>query len=215
MSLLTPTVHRRRRRSAAHGFTLIEVLVALLILSVMSALGYSTYRSARISAERAQESLKRTREIEFGLRVMLQDFAQAVPRPIRDPLGTTRQPALRAGPTTPTLVDLTRDGWSNTAGMQRSTLERVSYRLNGTTLQRSYQTVLDPTTNNQPVVQDLLTGVTSIQLNFLDSNQAWNTIWPPATLPFPDSEWTRPIAVEIIIEFKDWGHIRRLVEIAG
>jgi type II secretion system protein J len=94
-------------------------------------------------------------------------------------------------------------------------MERVSYSLVGTTLQRSYQTVLDPTANNQPVVQDLLTGVTSIQFRFLDTNQAWNTQWPPATLPLPDSEWTRPVAVEIVIEFKDWGHIRRLVEIAG
>jgi general secretion pathway protein J len=122
---------------------------------------------------------------------------------------------LRAGPGTLTLVDLTRGGWSNTAGMQRSTLERVSYRLTGETLQRSYQTVLDPTTTNQPVMQDLLSGVTSIQFNFLDTNQNWNTLWPPATLPLPDRNWTRPVAVEIIIEFKDWGHIRRLVEIAG
>jgi general secretion pathway protein J len=203
------------RRTQVRGFTLIEVLVALLILSVMSALGYSTYKAARISAERTQESLKRTREIEFGLRVMLQDLAQAVPRPVRDPLGSSRLPAFRGGPGAPTLLDLTRAGWSNTAGMQRSTLERVSYVLTGDKFQRSYQTVLDPTTQNTPVVQDLLTGVTSIKFNFLDANQAWNTQWPPPTLPSPESLWTRPVAVEIIIEFKDWGHVRRLVEVAG
>jgi type II secretion system protein J len=65
------------------------------------------------------------------------------------------------------------------------------------------------------VVQDLLTGVTSITLNFLDPNQNWNTQWPPPSLPLPESEWTRPVAVEILIEFKDWGKIRRLVEVAG
>jgi general secretion pathway protein J len=203
------------RRTRVRGFTLIEVLVALLILSVMSALGYSTYKAARISAERTQESLKRTREIEFGLRVMLQDFAQAVPRPIRDPLGSSRLPAFRGGLGAPTLLDLTRAGWSNTAGLQRSTLQRVSYVLTGDKFQRSYQTVLDPTTQNTPIVQDLLTGVTSIKFNFLDANQAWNTQWPPPTLPSPESLWTRPVAVEIIIEFKDWGHVRRLVEVAG
>ena len=203
------------RPARAHGFTLIEMLVALLILAVMSALGYSTYRAARISATRAQESLARTREIEFGLRIMLQDLAEAVPRPIRAPLGTPRRPSFRGGPGQTTLLDLTRSGWSNTAGMQRSTLQRVSYALVGDKIQRSYQTVLDPTSTNQPVVQDLLTGVTSITLNFLDPNQAWNTQWPPPTLPLPDSEWTRPIAVEILIEFKDWGKIRRLVEVAG
>jgi general secretion pathway protein J len=201
--------------SRLRGFTLIEMLIALLILAVMSALGYGTYRAARISAARAQESLARTREIEFGLRILLQDLAEAVPRPIRDPLGTTRRPAFRGGPGQPTLLDLTRAGWSNTAGMQRSTLERVSYALVGDKLQRSYQTVLDPTTNSQPIVQDLLTGVKSITLNFLDPNQNWNTLWPPAALPLPDSEWTRPIAVEVLIEFKDWGKIRRLVEVAG
>jgi hypothetical protein len=31
----------------------------------------------------------------------------------------------------------------------------------------------------------------------------------------PDSWWTRPVAVELIIEFKDWGRIRRLIEVAG
>src|SRR3984957_16143303 len=56
------------QRSSAAGFTLIEILVALLILGIMSALGYGTYRAARISAERTEESLKRSREIEFGMR---------------------------------------------------------------------------------------------------------------------------------------------------
>ncbi|MGA2778537.1 MAG: type II secretion system minor pseudopilin GspJ [Steroidobacteraceae bacterium] len=206
---------RRDRRRVLSGFTLIEMLVALLILAIMSALGYSTYRSARIAAERARESLSRTREIEFGLRIMEQDFSQAVPRPIRDPLGSTRAPSLRAGLGKATLVDLTRAGWSNTAGMQRSTLQRVSYQLTGDKFQRSYQTVLDPTQNNTPVVQDLLTGVKTVTLNYLDGNQNWSNQWPPATLPTPESLWTRPVAVEIVIEFNDWGRVRRLVEIAG
>jgi general secretion pathway protein J len=205
----------RLRLGAGGGFTLIEMLVALLILAIMSALGYNTYRSASIAALRAKESLDRTREIEFGLRIMAQDFTQAVPRPIRDPLGTTREPSLRAGLGKPTLVDLTRGGWSNTAGMQRSTLQRVSYQLVGDTFKRSYLTVLDPTQNTVPVVQDLLTGVTKVTLSYLDANQVWNTQWPPATLISSESLWTRPVAVEIIIEFKDWGRVRRLVEIAG
>ena len=201
-----------RRQSA---FTLIEVLVALLILGIMSALGYGTYRQARIGAERAEQSLQRTREIEFGMRILAQDFAELVPRPVRDPYGQTPQPALRAGTGAATLIDLTRGGWSNTAGLQRSTLQRVSYQLVKDVLKRSYQSVLDATPNNQPVVQDLLTDVVSVQFNYLDGNQSWGQQWPSPTLPKAEALWMRPLAVEILIEFKDWGKVRRLVEVAG
>jgi type II secretion system protein J len=114
------------------------------------------------------------------------------------------------------IVELTRNGWSNTAGQQRSTLQRVSYALVDDVLKRSYQVNLDIVQGNKPVVQDLFTGVKAIQLRYLDgSNQTWQSRWPPPTVAQPESLWTRPVAVELIIEFKDWGRIRRLIEVAG
>jgi len=231
----------------------------LLILGIMSALGYGTYRAARISAERTEESLKRSREIEFGMRVIMQDFAESVPRPVRDILGSeSRLPAMRGTGgigtlSTPTssnsgsssglsfasqsfssqsfnsgsnfggsksssvasIVDLTRAGWSNTAGQQRSTLQRVSYGLVDDVLKRSYQVNLDTVQGNTPVVQDLFTGVKAIQLRYLDGNQTWQSQWPPPSMPQSEGNVTRPVAVELIIEFKDWGRIRRLIEVAG
>jgi prepilin-type N-terminal cleavage/methylation domain-containing protein len=255
---------RKAARGSAAGFTLIEIMVALLILGIMSALGYGTYRSARISAERTEEALKRAREIEFGMRMMVQDFAEAVPRPVRDIMGQTRLPAMQgtggfgtlsvpttggigsssgmtfqsqsfksqsfnsgsgtstgsglnggSSATVSPLVDITRAGWSNTAGQQRGTLQRVSYTMVNDVIKRSYQVNLDTVQGNTPVVQDLFTGVKAIQLRYLDGNQTWQTQWPPPGLVQPESLWTRPVAVELIIEFKDWGRIRRLIEVAG
>jgi general secretion pathway protein J len=74
---------------------------------------------------------------------------------------------------------------------------------------------LDTVQGNTPVVQDLFTKVKAIQLRYLDGNQTWQTQWPPPNLGQPDSLWSRPVAVELIIEFKDWGQIRRLIEVAG
>jgi general secretion pathway protein J len=255
-----------RERRASAGFTLIEILVALLILGIMSALGYGAYRAARISAERTEESLQRSREIEFGMHVLMQDFTEAAPRPVRDVLGQSQLPALRGtqgagvvsnagnsgsglgadstmqfnsgagfnssngfgasqitdsgsgfssgnGSTIASMLDITRAGWSNTAGQQRGTLQRVSYALVDGVLKRSYTMNLDTVLGNKPVVQDLLTGVKGIQFRYLDVNQNWQSQWPQS-LSSGDIE-TRPVAVEVVVEFKDWGRIRRLVEIAG
>jgi general secretion pathway protein J len=112
------------------------------------------------------------------------------------------------------VIDVTRAGWSNTAGQQRSTLQRVSYALVGDVLKRSYQSNLDTVQGNKPVVQDLLTGVSGVQLRYLDSNQTWQNQWPGPTST-PDLFQSRPVAVELIIQFKDWGAVRRLIEVAG
>ena len=291
MSRRTRTASRAAGRSAAAGFTLIEMLVALLILGIMAALGYGAYRAARLSAERTEASMKRSREIEFGMRIIVQDLAEAVPRPVRDILGQSRLAAMQgtggigtlsattdsglganssmsfesqnftsqsfkgqgstsgtgwelgggsASNVAPILV-LTRAGWSNTAGEQRGGLQRVSYGLVDDVLKRSYQINLDTVQGNQPVVQDLFTGVKAVQVRYLDGNQTWQSQWPPpggiqsaggiqsptATMPQAtntaagiqttqsDNLAMRPVAVELIIEFKDWGKVRRLVEIAG
>lgn len=189
--------------------------MALLILGVMTALGYGTYRQARISAERTADSQQRTREIEFGMRILAQDLAQTAPRPIRQPLGTGRLPALRAGSGAATLLDVTRLGWSNTAGAQRGTLQRVSYRLDKDTLKRAYLPVLDPTLNVQPIERDLLTQVKSVKFRFLDANRTWFDAWPAPGLNPDQAQFARPAAVEILVEFKDWGTVRRLIEVAG
>jgi type II secretion system protein J len=65
------------------------------------------------------------------------------------------------------------------------------------------------------VVQELFDKVKTVQLRYLDGNQTWQSQWPPATLAAPESLSSRPVAVEVTIEFKDWGRIRRLIEVAG
>jgi len=113
------------------------------------------------------------------------------------------------------LADLTRSGWSNPAGVPRSTLQRVAYELDDQKLRRDYWLMLDRTLDAEPVSAVLLEQVREVKLRFLDGNQTWHEQWPPLGYSAPDAPRVLPIAVEITLELEDWGRIVRLVEVAG
>jgi general secretion pathway protein J len=111
---------------------------------------------------------------------------------------------------TPDLIAFTRAGWANPAGVQRPTLERVSYRFVNGTLRRMHWTVLDGTEASLPVRRDLLTHVKSVAFRFMNDERAWVTQWPALG---SGSLRSRPFAVEITLELEDWGHIVRVIEV--
>ncbi|HTY94002.1 MAG TPA: type II secretion system minor pseudopilin GspJ [Steroidobacteraceae bacterium] len=110
----------------------------------------------------------------------------------------------------PDLVAFTRGGWANPAGIQRPTLERVSYRFANGTLRRMHWTVLDGTEASMPVRRDLLTHVKSVAFRFMDASRQWVTQWPALGA---SGLRTRPFAVEVTLELDDWGRIVRVIEV--
>jgi general secretion pathway protein J len=110
----------------------------------------------------------------------------------------------------PDLVAFTRAGWANPAGIQRPTLERVSYRFANGTLRRMHWTVLDDTETSVPVRRDLLTHVKSVSFRYMNDARQWTTQWPSLG---STGLRVRPFAVEITLELEDWGHIVRVIEV--
>ncbi len=110
----------------------------------------------------------------------------------------------------PDLVALTRAGWANPAGIQRPTLERVSYRFAKGTLRRMHWTVLDATEAIVPVRRDLLTHVKSVSFRFMNDARQWTDQWPPLGSSLLRS---RPFAVQVTLELEDWGEIVRVIEV--
>jgi general secretion pathway protein J len=198
------------------GFTLLEVLVAVVIFGIISLLAYGGYNQLIRQSEIVESSATRTRAIQSTVQRMAEDFEMLEPRPIREPLGETLEPALRAGGTrTDTLLDLTRSGWTNPAGLTRSTLQRVTYRLMDNKLERAYWNALDRTLTTEPTSAVLLDKVRTASFRFMDQNQTWHEQWPPLGYSGPDAVRLRPIAVEVTLELDDWGKLVRLLEVSG
>jgi general secretion pathway protein J len=200
----------------SRGFSLLEVMVAVAVFAVVAALAYGGFNQLSQQRDIVERSASRTRAVQSAVHRMSEDFQMLEPRPIREPLGETLEPALRVTDArADTIADLTRSGWTNPAGMTRSTLQRVTYRLQDNKLQRAYWNALDRTLTAEPTSAVLLENVRSVAFRFMDQNQSWHDQWPPLGYSGPDAGRLRPIAVEITIDLEDWGKIVRLVEVSG
>jgi general secretion pathway protein J len=197
------------------GFTLVEVLVAIFVFAIVSAVAMGGYNELSKQSGIVAESAGRTRAVQSAVQRLSLDFSSLEPRPVREPLGDAVQPALRADARSEQLAELTHSGWSNPAGVPRSTLQRVTYRLDDKKLVREYWVVLDRTLAGEPQSAVLLDRVTSMKMRFMDSNRTWHEQWPPMGYSAPDAPRLRPIAVEFTLELEDWGEIKRLVEVSG
>jgi type II secretion system protein J len=81
------------------GFTLIELLVALFITAIIFAMGYGAINQALNDHDSLSKRQDRLTAVQTAMRVMVQDFGQLAPRPIRDQVGNNSLPCLQARPT--------------------------------------------------------------------------------------------------------------------
>lgn len=207
-----PFSHRWR----GSGFTLIELLVAITIFAILGVLAYGGYNTSAKQSAIARERMARLKDLQNTVRLITQDFEQLAPRPMRDVLGDVPVNALSAKPDPEYLVRLTRSGWSNPAGVQRSTQQRVAYVLDREkgVLRRDHWTVLDGTLSNKPMQRELLKDVTAVRFVYIDAMGQKSEQWPPPILNVQmERERARPIGVELTLELKDFGTITRLIEI--
>lgn len=200
------------RRSA--GFTLLEILIAVAIFAVVSIMALGGYNQLITQSERIEANSTRTRAVQLAIQRMVQDFAEIEPRPVREPLGNAPLPVLLAEGRGETLAELTRAGWSNPAGVPRSTLQRVAYRFDGQKLRRDYWLALDRTLQAPPTTVVLLDQVKEVKLRFLTPERVYQDQWPPQG-GGTNSPYARPIAIEVTLELEDMGKLVRLVELPG
>jgi len=196
------------------GFTLLEVLVALAIFGVMSMLAYATLGQTLSNVDYLTERMDRLQSVQRAMRYLATDLTQSAPRPVRNELGDSFDPALETSLASEFVLELTRSGWGNPAGLPRGTLQRVAYRLEDDKLVRYYWTVLDRTYSNEPLATVLLDNVESLFFRYYQASGEPSEIWPPLGQQGPAAMRSRPRAVEIVLSLADQGEITRLLEIA-
>ncbi len=188
------------RAASTRGFTLIEMMVALVIFAMIAAAGVALL-SFGVRAQGAATVALDDSAAQRRLSVLLgNDLAQIVPRPVRGTDGNT----LRAftggdgnGDTSgdALIMSYVRGGWSNPDGLRRASLQRVNITLAGGRLARSVYTALDGGVPGAGVV--MADHVTKLAMRYRDFDGHWVPRWDnPALLSLP-------AAVEMTITRRD------------
>lgn len=204
--------------SKQQGFTLLELLIASIIFAIMAIMAYGGLDNVISNSQASKQALKRLQQIQQTVSVLNRDFRQLIPRPIRDEFGNT-QPYLSAGNNIDYLVEFSRGGRVNPGGLLRSTLLRVAYRFDEETLVRLQWPQLDRTQEQEPKKTTLIDNLEEVSIRFLDPAGEWQEQWPPLNATPTNAPGgiavatTHPLAIEIILQLKDWGEIRRLYQI--
>jgi general secretion pathway protein J len=187
------------------GITLLELLVATAVFSIMSAAAYSSLQSSLKAEENFDASMQEVEAVQMSMSVLQRDIMQLSPRAIRDAFGDG-EPAMVLS--NGRELSFTRGGNFSSLRLDRPELTRVAYTLRDGQLIRSQWRRLDHTQGERPLSASLMDEVSNLQIRVLDQSGIWHLDWPMAA-----SGNIR--ALEITLEVDGWGEIRRLVPLPG
>ncbi len=204
-----------------HGFTLLELLVALSIFAVMSVMifgGLTEVLQVRSATDRYTDRLT---ELQLAFMYISRDTRQLINRGVRGQFGD-ELPALLSNQLGKYKLELTRAGYPNPARINRSSLQRVAYGIEDNKLYRYRWFVLDRAADSMPMKTVLLNDINAFNLRFLNANgnttlglsnnQAnnWVSVWP--NLKTGETNNKLPKLIEVTLELEDWGRFTRVFE---
>lgn len=201
----------RAKSSINRGFTLIELLIAMAIFAVLAVMAYSGLRTIISTSQGVERQMLQLEELQRAMTMIEADLRQIAPRAVNTDLGQRKQ-AFEAGQDDNRLVEFTRGGYPNPAGVLRSSLQRIRYHLDddNNLLRSSWQHV-DYTSAVEPQMLVLLTDVESVEWRFLGDNNRWETSWKREEAKISEI----PKAIEITLRHVQFSEIRRLIPIYG
>lgn len=164
------------------GFTLVEMLVALLVFGLLAAAGAAVMGSTLSSQSVVKSRVERLADFQRLRATLRADLAQAAPRRTRDTAGLQAGVAFIGGDPwggeAERLFIVIRRGWENPDGAPRPSLQYVEYRLSGGRVERRVRAALDGTALGP--AQVLLDGVDRSQVAFLHKG-VWQSSWKGQT----------------------------------
>jgi general secretion pathway protein J len=189
------------------GFTLIEILIALFVFSILSIILMTALRTVINAQSGTENKAQRLREVQMTLLMMSRDIEQIVNRPIINTSGK-EDPAFVG---TSQSFSFTHLGYANPTDItRRSSLQRTGYEWRDDQLWRLTAPVLDQAPKTKLQQRSLLNNVTSVRFEYLDQKNRFFDHWP-----LENGDQPLPVGVKLSLTISSWGELTQFYLIAA
>lgn len=170
------------------GFTLIEVMIALLVLSLLALMSYRGLGAVLDAREHVKLETEKWRRVTAFFDRFERDVELAAPRTVRSASGPAPAwlgaPAAAAEPAAEAQARLEFSRFASTEGID--TARRIGYRLNEKQeIELWLWPGLDAAPDTLPLRYPVLAGVKTFELQYLNRSLAWVNIWPASATEPP------------------------------
>ena len=194
-----------RRR---HGFTLLEMLIALGVFAVIGVMSSQILSGIVDMSDAVRDRSDQLAELQRAMFIISRDIEQMTRRPVRDAFGDSTAAIIIGEP----LIEFTRRGWQNPLQSPRSELQRVAYTVADGDLVRQFWPLLDRGPDTEPIDQVLLRGVADVEFLAHASRGDEFRYWP--VLVNADEDENVLEAIELRLDHAVYGRLDRLWTVA-
>jgi general secretion pathway protein J len=210
------------------GFTLLEVLVAMVITAMIGVMAFKSFDGAAAASEETQRVLEEIKRVDAVWQYLGNDLFHVLPISDANTPFVGQSLKSRGKDSSQMLLLFKRGNWVNFANRPRSDIQLVSYRLEEGKLIRDFlpetnRMLADIDMERQAFHQVLLEGIEDVQLRFLFTEMVanegksvlqgqeytddWLIAWPDTTR---SGATGLPLALEVTITLEGVGPSVRL-----
>ena len=189
-----------------HGYTLLEVLVALTVFAILSTITASAMYYAFNNRARVNMQANQLNGVQVAMALIMRDTDQIIERSI---LGNEmhRFPAF-VGESK--YLEFTRGGSVNPADEPHSTLKRVAYICAGKKLIRRSWANLDAPNRKNHQDKILFDNLKTCSFAYLSNSRQILPEWRPYAMQQTQKQETLPIAIQFTLTISEWGNMNLL-----
>lgn len=178
------------------GFTLIEVLISLVILSIIAIVSTNFLQSSIDLRNQSKSKVDDIKVFNLGVSTIRRDLMSTVNLPMRDNFGNQLPNFIGSN----TDKKITFLGFINRIDSSRSSISRIEYLFDDTKFIRRVYFTADPYDYDDHIDSVIFDNIDDVEISFLSDNR-WFTEWPAGQT----AAYKIPKLVKIEINDKDRG----------